>query len=221
MENLKSFESLVRERFAESKTLWHQEVGFGVSSEGGLEVTRQGASRAPIGFRMEDKERVLIFRTNGFTYSKLAPYKKWNDLREAAKALWAEFVQVVKPEVVTRIAVRYVNVLPLPVDLDDFSSFLEAAPSVPKALPQGLASFLQRVVMVDPQQGRQAIVTQALENSQQAGNTVDVILDIDAFRQIRAASSADEVWSGLDNLRDFKNDIFFEHITERTASIFE
>lgn len=219
MEVLKSFEAKVRSRFSESKTLWQQAVGFEMAKGGG--VTRQEATQSAIGYRLADATRVLICRTNGFTYSRLPQYLDWDDLRQAAKSLWDEFLHDAKPQIVTRLAVRYINVLPLPMGDEDFSEYLEAGPIIPKGLPQGLASFLHRVVMIDPAGNRQAIVTQALESTAQVGKTVDVILDIDAIRALRIESASDQVWLGLEALRDFKNDIFFQHITERTARLFE
>lgn len=121
------------------------------------------------------------------------------------------------------MAVRFINLLPLPVPFDDFSEYLTAAPNVPPNLPQGLSAFLQRVVIVDPAQNRKAIVTQALEESEisvQTG-TVGIFLDIDTFRVARVDSPNPEVWAVLDQLRDFKNAIFFDHITEKTAELFQ
>lgn len=218
METLQVFASAVKAEFAEQTTVWQQAFGFQVGPDGTAAGQQE---RSSVGLRLADKERVLIVRTNGFTYSRLPPYQDWHELRASAKLLWDTFLEIVRPETVTRTAVRYINVLPLPMGTEDFSVFLNASPVVPDALPQGLASFLQRVIMVDPEGNRQAIVTQALEDSQPTEGRVNVILDIDAIRPKRLASISEEVWSGLDTLRDFKNDIFFEHITERTAELFE
>lgn len=220
MEVLTAFNETIRREFADCTTLWQQALDFEVL-EGGAGVARHEASTAPIGYRLSDKSRVLIVRTTGFTYSRLPPYKDWDELRESAKRLWELFLGMARPETVNRIAVRYINVLPLPIQTEDFSVFLKAAPVVPTGLPQGLASFLQRVVMIDPQGNRQAIVTQAMEASQPTDGRVQIILDIDTFRSRRIGGGSPEVWSGLDSLRDFKNDIFFEHITERTAELFQ
>jgi uncharacterized protein (TIGR04255 family) len=67
------------------------------------------------------------------------------------------------------------------------------------------------------------IVTQALEGPPSGGGTgafVTVLLDIDVFRTTQVASSDETIWSGLGALRDQKNRMFFEHITETTAELY-
>jgi uncharacterized protein (TIGR04255 family) len=80
-------------------------------------------------------------------------------------------------------------------------------------LPQGLSSFLTRLVIPDPSIDAIAIVTQALEQTVDP-KFVPIILDIDVFRQTPTGMSEDEAWKLIEKLRDFKNMIFFESITE-------
>jgi uncharacterized protein (TIGR04255 family) len=61
-----------------------------------------------------------------------------------------------------------------------------------------------------------------LESS--VGSKVQLILDIDVFRESKTAdwkASDHSVWSELEKMRAFKNQIFFESITEKTAELFE
>lgn len=220
MERLQAFVDSVKNRFAETSTLWQQALGFELKVGAAAAVIPPQAATA-VGFRFQDARHVLMIRVNGFTFSRLPPYADWDELSAGAKAFWEQFVDIVRPETVNRLAVRYINVLPLPIKGEDFSVYLTAAPIVPGHLPQGLASFLQRVVMVDPDRNCQAIVTQAIEESQPTDGRVQLFLDIDAFQVRRFDGRDSALWSSLDSLRDFKNDIFFAHITEPTAEIFE
>lgn len=220
LELLEVFAESVQGAFGQASRLWQQSLGIEVKQ--GELATVNAPEGTVVGFRLQADRHVLMVRVNGFTYSRLPPYENWEQLRDSAKAIWKQFVASVKPETVTRMAVRYINVLPLPITTEEFSVFLTAAPTIPQALPQGLASFLQQVVMIDPIENRQAIVTQALEDSQsRVANMVNIILDIDAFRLQRLATHDDAVWTSLDNLRSFKNAIFFDHITEKTAELFQ
>jgi len=219
METLHAFVDAVKAGFTDVTTVWEQALGFELMP--GTAVRAHNSPSSAVGFRLSGERRVLIARTTSFTYSRLPPYEDWEDLRKAAKELWDRFLEVGKPETVTRTAVRYINVLPLPMKNEEFSVFLTASPTVPAKLPQGLASFLQRVVMVDSEAKRHAIVTQALEESRPVDGRIQVILDIDAIRAKTMGSGEAGVWDSLDNLREFKNDIFFEHITEPTAELFE
>jgi len=222
LERIERFADSLATEFPQRTRLWQHSFGVEISTGGEHKAAGKGT---PLGVRLESAPagKVVSIRTNGFAFSRLAPYQDWADLRETAKAVWDRFVLEVQPEVVNRMAVRFINLLPLPVPFDDFSEYLTAAPSVPPNLPQGLSAFLQRVVIVDTAQNRKAIVTQALEESQvsvQTG-TIGIFLDIDTFRVARVDSPSPGVWAALDQLRDFKNAIFFDHITEKAAELFQ
>jgi uncharacterized protein (TIGR04255 family) len=219
MERLKSFSDSVKSEFTEAATLWQGALGFEVRA-GQLPLTLDKRSAA-VGFRLSRAEHVLMIRTNGFTVSRLAPYQDWDELKKWATHYWSMFVEATNPEMVNRMAVRYINVLPIPLGKADFREFLVTAPDIPQELPQSLGSFLQRVVMIDPEGNRHAAVTQVLEDSELTEGRVEFILDIDAVRDCRLSPNDAKLWEGLDSLRDFKNKIFFEFITEKTARLFE
>src|SRR4051812_6924863 len=90
----------------------------------------------------------------------------------------------------------------------DFNDYLVGAPVVPPGLPQGVSSFLTRVIIHEPTISSSAIITQAMEPSQPS-SPIQIILDIDAFRQ-ESFPTADPAGQQLEGLRDFKNQIFFE-----------
>lgn len=201
------------------------EIGFHFS-EG--EKPPRGSNKA-VGKRLEsaDQPHVILCRLNGFTFSRLTPYAEWQDLRANAERQWRAFINVVQPKMVTRLAVRYINAMQLPLPMRDFQDFLTCPPRIPEPLPQEVSAFVQRMVIPDRESGAVAIVTQALEGfgaerAADAGATVTVLLDLDVFTNARIEDpSTDEMWPILDSLRDLKNRMFFEHIQERTAEMFE
>ncbi len=159
-----------------------------------------------------DKKQIVQARLDGFTFSRLKPYENWEQLRDEAKRLWKIYQEATSPEI-TRVALRYINKFDIPQPFKDFSDYLAAAPIVPSALPQGLSSFLTRVVMPEPSIDAIAIVTQAFEQTVDP-NFVPIVFDIDVFRQTPSGMNEDEAWKLIEKLRDFKNKIFFESITE-------
>lgn len=219
---LNSFAEAVKSKFDKQTNIWQQSFGLEIVPEGN---SKTSSEQAVIGIRFDSEKlgHVVQARVNGFTFSKLAPYTDWSEVKNAAQSAWQDFVKFSKPETVNRLAVRYINALELPLPINDFSEYLTASPQVPKSLPQGLTAFLQRVVMVDPKSESMAVVTQALEESQPVAqsNKITIFLDIDSFQVKQFSVSDSELWTSFDVLRDFKNDIFFEHITERAAELFE
>jgi len=204
--------------FERRSDIWEATIGFQFDQDGAGRAQKGGSSKVGVRFDSINPPHVLQFRTGGFTFSRLTPYEDWNQVREAAKPCWEMYSDAVGPCHVTRLAVRYINALRLPLPSQDFSEFLAAAPSVPKELPQTVTGFLQRVVIAA--ESHTAVVTQSLESVQLDQQQFAVVLDIDVFANIEITPSDPAVWDTLDKLRDAKNEIFFRHLTEKAVDVF-
>lgn len=164
-----------------------------------------------------DKKQIFQARIDGFTMSRLHPYTEWRDLRDEAKRLWQFYKDVAKPETIVRVALRYINNLKMPLPKQDFDEYLTAPPIVPQGLPQGVSSFLTRVVLREPSLGVSAIITQALEPVPPISeiDRLPVILDIDVFKLDPKGIDELDAWSVIEQLRHFKNKIFDKSITRK------
>jgi uncharacterized protein (TIGR04255 family) len=164
-----------------------------------------------------DQKQIVQARLDGFTLSRLHPYTEWKDLRDEAKKLWQFYRGITKPEAITRVALRYINNLNMPFPINDFDEYLTAPPLVPKELPQGISSFLTRVVVTEPTLGINAIITQALElvPPMPETNRLPVILDIDVFKQDPKGMEETAAWNTIEQLRHFKNKVFDKSITPK------
>lgn len=165
-----------------------------------------------------DGRRVVQFRIDGFTFSRLEPYDTWEDMKEEAVRLWNIYADSVSPNPITRIATRYVNLLKLPLNTE-LKEYLTAPPTIPEGLNQELSSFLTRIEIREPSIEAHGILTQALEGVRE--NHAPIVLDIDVFIARQFDPETGEFWHCLDQLRDFKNTVFFESITEKAAELFQ
>lgn len=170
-------------------------------------------------FTSTDQKQIFQARLDGFTFSRLKPYETWDHLRSEAHKLWLKYKEITSPEI-TRVALRFINKIEIPVqDVKEFNEYLIAAPIVPTGLPQGVSSFLTRVVIHESEIDAVAIITQALEKIVNP-NFIPIILDIDVFKQKSEGINEEDAWDTLEKLRHFKNKIFFESITEKAKEIF-
>lgn len=194
--------------------------------EGNVQIPPDGEPEAVFqrlkGFRVssDDETRVVQFKVDGFAFSRLTPYTNWDDVADEARELWERYARAVEPDTVTRIAVRYINHIRLPHPIREIDEYFTSLPRLPEALPQVLSSFLTRVTIFEEEQQFSAHVSHALVDDIDP-DRLGVLLDIDAFRQGVLEPDADELWETFESLRAFKNLIFFESITERTAEMFE
>lgn len=171
-------------------------------------------------FKSGDHKQIFQARTDGFTFNRLQPYEKWELFRDEARRLWTLYSTLASPEIV-RVALRYINKLDIPLSLPapiDFDEYLAAGPVVPPELPQGVSSFLTRLVIPNPEIEATAVISQAFE--QIDPKFLPIILDIDVFRQ-KDLISKDEIWQTFENLRLFKNRIFFASLTNKALELFK
>ncbi len=172
-------------------------------------------------FTSADGKQIFQAKIDGFTFNRLKPYEQWETFRDEALRLWKLYRDTISPEII-RVALRFINKIDIPLSPQtvlDFDDYLTAGPIVPKELPQGLSSFLTRVVIRDPDTDALAIITQAFEQIINP-KFVPIILDIDVFKQ-KEVISEEETWQTLEKMRHFKNRIFFTSITEKAKELFQ
>lgn len=208
----------IKDRFPVKKTIHEGRFGIRFDFEQDAHHTTAPEQRT-LGFRYEtaDGNQILQLRMNGFTFSKLAPYKDWDEMQSIARTLWHDYLELATPDRVTRVATRFINEIRIPLPFEDFEEYLAEPPRIPQELPQALSSYLMRIVLPNPSLDAVAIITQAVER--QASDQVPVVLDIDTFINRDFDVQSEAVWDRLADLRQFKNDIFFASITEKTAEL--
>ncbi|MCC6544675.1 MAG: TIGR04255 family protein [Nitrospirae bacterium] len=170
-------------------------------------------------YTSSDQIQVVQAKPDGLTFSRLKPYETWELFRAEAYRLWEMYAEITSPELITRVALRYINTLNIPLPIKDFGDYLTSPPVVPHALPQGVSSFLTRVVIHESSLDVVAIITQALEQIVDP-NFAPIILDIDVFKQSQIGMSKEDAWDVLEKLRHLKNKIFFESITNKLKELF-
>ncbi len=174
---------------------------------------------AGIRFLSADKKQIVQFRRDGYTFSRLAPYTSWKQIRKESSTLWKEYLRIAQPAAATRVALRYINKLDLPPPSQDLSDFLTTPPQLPKGIPATISGFFHRT-SVDCVNGKfKGWITQAVEPSSQAGG-VTVYLDFDVARE-GTVPIGDEIEATLNEIRDIKNAMFFSSVTKKTVEMYE
>lgn len=178
------------------------------------------ASQMPMGFSFssDDGKQVFQARRDGFTFSRLRPYFSWHELRDEARRLWDIYREVVNPEKITRVAVRYINQIDIPMSPIEYKDYFRTTPEVSPDLPQALSGFFMQLQFPQTDFDGLLILTQTSAPPPSPTMT-SVILDLDVYKQTEMASDRD-IWGLLETLRDRKNMFFEGCITERTRALF-
>jgi uncharacterized protein (TIGR04255 family) len=166
-------------------------------------------------FFSKDQKHVAQLRRDGFTFSRLAPYDNWENLRDEARRLWNLYRSVAKPSRISQVALRYINQINIPLPMRDFRDYLRTYPEVSTDLPQALAAFFMQTQIPQKDIGGGLILTQAIVPPPD-DKTSSVVLDIDVFIQGTELLTDDDIWGHLEVLRNRKNDAFEACITNQT-----
>jgi uncharacterized protein (TIGR04255 family) len=201
--------SSIGKRYTQSGPIQSLQTRFGIDNGKLLEPWQM---QTDIGWRYQTVKEIAQFRMDGFTFSRIAPYTTWTEVSNEAFRLWKVYVDAAKPREVSRVAVRYINRMQLTAG-KDLRDYLEAPPQLPEPIPQTIREFLARVYVHDDKRIASAVIVTALEPTMDP-DAISLLLDIDAFREVKEAPDDPVILSVFEQLRQLKNAIFFASITE-------
>jgi len=217
---LEDLHSAIKEVYPgkKSRRRWEQRLEF---REGKEPVSSEAKNLGVDGylFWSADEKQVVQFRLDGFTFSRLRPYSDWTQICGEAANLWNIYVEGAKPIQVTRLALRYINAIEIPLKTFELEQYFTSPPKVPPGLPEILEHFFSRILIQFPEEGAKAFVTLALSETKDPLVT-PVLLDIDAFMEVQLTPKDAKIWDSLAVLRRLKNEVFKRSLRERTLELF-
>jgi uncharacterized protein (TIGR04255 family) len=196
------FEGVVNAKISEAQNLKSERIGYLLLNE--------------------SKSKAIQIRKNGFAFSiSNNSYKNWDEFKGDALAIFTEIKSLYKIKEVVRTSLRYINSIDLPTDLVDIKEHITIAPEIPKKLNLGLSKMFMQITIPNHEKGATGIVTQAFDAGFAKEKTFSFVLDIDV--QILKEYKMDEakIMSDFETLRMFKNEIFFNSVTEKTIDTFQ
>ncbi len=175
-----------------------------------------------IGYRFvnADRRRIVQARADGFSFSLLAPYERWETFSQEARHLWERFRDHIQPLAVTRLGVRYINRLDVPSPNIELRDYLSTVPEIADGLPQVLQRYFMQLVLPMEAIHATAVINQALVQSPEPDKT-SIMLDIDLFRDQEVPQDEEGIWQAFGQLRQGKNQIFDASLTQRAKGLIE
>jgi uncharacterized protein (TIGR04255 family) len=169
-----------------------------------------------------DGAEAVLLRADGLSYARLSSYPGWNEFQDRFLRVWSLYVAIAAPIEISRIALRYVNDLRLPVDGHfDFERYLTSVPRAPQGLAPEVSDFLVQMTLPGGEAGQRVAVTQATDTSARSDRELPVIVDIDASWERTLPVDGDlplRLPEALAHLRALKNQAFFGLVTEELLS---
>jgi len=170
-------------------------------------------------FLNADTTRQVQFRLDGFTFNMLKPYNEWALFSNEALRLWQIYNQNLKPANITRIALRYINKIQLPMPILNFQDYIVNMPPIPNCLPQTFRTFFMQTEIPCDKQGTNIIITETIERP--TAEVLPFILDIDIYKTGIIVNDFTVLQAEFNSLRELKNKTFESCITDKTRKLFE
>jgi len=192
-----------------------------------IRISTQGPSMdepsvQPLGylFRSPEEKKAVQARVDGYTFNKFSPYENWDAFSAEARELWQYYVETAKPKRLKRLALRYINRIEIPLPIRDFKDYLLTIPEIAPRLPQALSNFIMRLVVPNPDMEATAVINVVMEQTL-GMQLLPIIFDIDVCKITNHPGDSEEIWHEFDQLRIFKNEIFFNSITDKAKELFQ
>ncbi len=171
-------------------------------------------------FSSSDQKQIFQSRLDGFTFSRLAPYDRWETFRDEAQRLWKIYQSTINPKRIIRLALRYINRLDLPFPFEDFKDYLRTVPEVSSDLPQGLSGYFMQLQIPQEDLRSQLILNQAIIPPP-SPDVVSILLDIELVRDIDLPDDDSALWYILEQLHTCIDQVFEACITDRTRELID
>jgi uncharacterized protein (TIGR04255 family) len=195
---------------------YRQEVQLGAAPEAPAKQTFEDLGWR--GFRLQSKEdpHVAQFNHDGFVFSRLQPYPRWQDFITEGLRLWALHLELARPSEIQRIGLRFINRLPCPFDNFDLEEYLRTSPRPPADLDLPYAGFFYQDTLAVPGHPFAMNIIKTIQPLQAGnGEGTSLIVDIDVYTTERSPVDITAIEDRVNRMRWLKNKAFFGTITAK------
>jgi uncharacterized protein (TIGR04255 family) len=163
--------------------------------------------------------RLVSIGPNTLAMSILRPYDGWENFKLRIGRALDAFFEAISQFAVTRIGVKYVNRIVVPIASANPTKFLTGLPAEDKISDTRLANFTQSSEFVRTD-GIKLLVNQATLQPR-APNTTEYLLDIDTIWDQKALENRAEIIAMVERLHDIEGAAFEALITNDARSLFD
>ena len=186
------------------------------------QTTQTDTGWAGLHCQSEDGLHVARFERQGFFFSRLRSYDRWEQLVAEAMRLWNFFTEVARPSQVQRIGVRFVNRIELHSAAVRIDDYLDPTPLGARDLDIPFQQFFHQDtfdVPGHPYGVRLIRATQPIVGG--PDQSVGIIVDSDVFTTTPDDPDTESIQRRLVEMRWLKNKMFFGTVTSKALEAFQ
>lgn len=192
-------------------------VEFGQKAEGAIQDLGWKGLRC----ETPDKVQVAQFNRDGFLFSRLLPYDRWEQFCGEGLRLWKVHFDLAKPAEIQRLGLRFINRMALSPD-EQLEDYLQILPQKPKDLDLPIAGFLHHEALGVPGCPYAINIRRTVQPSDKpTGIEIALILDIDVFTTQSFEPKREIIERYLAEMRWLKNKVFYGSIAPKSMEKFK
>lgn len=193
-------------------------MGVGVPTEQNF----QDLGLKGLRFQSDDQKQIVQFNRDGFSFSRLEPYRVWTEFVEEGLQLWGLYREIARPIEVNRIGLRFINRIIMPESEGRFEDYIQPAPVPPRDLNLPFHGYMHQETLAVPGHNYAINVIRTIQLPQPDSSTgIGLILDIDVFTTQGFDLDESRVIQSLQEMRWLKDKTFFGSVTSKALELFQ
>lgn len=172
-------------------------------------------------FSTADMTQLLLLWPSSFSLSQLAPYQGWDNFFDRFVKNWGVWKRVVGFQPISRIGVRYINRIDIPVTgpIIEHEEFLNIYPKLPDMLNPLEAYAIQTSSHLKDIDCR-LLLNSAVVPSPILGRA-SFLLDLDISKEIDLPQNDNDIFDLLQKIHIQKNAVFETCVSNRARELFQ
>jgi uncharacterized protein (TIGR04255 family) len=178
-------------------------------------TSRKADTTVGMVFRSVDGKSIVQARSDAFQFSRKSPYDSWESFISDARDAWAAYTQTVGSVEIFRVAIKYVNLINIPMNVP-LRELFNTYPTLPEADPLLGKMQMFYLVEVDEPKGFLEVLMAFAGASSDGTRGRMVLANTLSYR----VDDEDGLWAMMPSVRQAKNAIFESQITEQLRKDF-
>lgn len=193
-------------------------------NEFGIDLKAAVVNQKQNGFRFssDDQADIVIISPERLVVARLAPYPGWSAIQDRIVSAWKIWKIFAKTRVISRVGIRYINRIDVPLgdsDKIEIEDYLTFYPKIPQFSNAPMSHYLIQFTKPTSFHLWSTTITSTVQPPPLV-NTLSLLLDIDVFRTEDIPLNDDNLWLMLNEARNLKNEIFQHCITSKAEALF-
>jgi len=171
-------------------------------------------------YSSSDKLSEFTISLDRLNYRQSGPYTNFEDFTDTIKKVWLIHHDLLKDITITGVSIRCFNKIEIHEVIDDLTDFFNISIQVTEGIINDIVtSFSIRYISKNIKERKHSIVSLSLEPSTE--NIYPFILDIDVHDESSIPNDPELIWDKFESLRNTKDNLFNNILTDKTKSLFK